>query len=88
MAKKKSLFERMKSNPKGDWTIGDVEAFCKQEGLDFRKPNGGSHHVVSSNHIFGNVTVPYKRPIKQGYIKSLVSYTEAHRRAERRKKDD
>lgn len=88
MTKKKSLFDKMKSNPKGDWTIADVETLCGQEGLEFRKPNGGSHHVISSGHLFGNVTVPYKRPIKQGYIKNLVSYTEAHRDAGRRKKND
>lgn len=88
MAQKKSLLDRMKANPRDDWTINDVEALCKQVGLDFRKPNGGSHHVTSSHHLFGNVTVPHKRPIKQGYIKSLVSYAEAHRQAERRKKND
>lgn len=87
MAKKKTLFDKMKSNPKGDWTIENVHTLCEQEGLDIRKPNGGSHHVVSSGHLLGNVTVPYKRPIKQGYIKHLVSYTEAHREAARRKQN-
>ncbi len=88
MAKKRSILEKMRDNPRDGWTMADIETLCDQCGLEIRKPNGGSHHVVSSPHLAGNVTVPYKRPIKQGYIKALVSYTMAHHEAKRRDEND
>lgn len=88
MAKKRTMLERMRNNPRDGWTIENIETLCNQCGLEFRKPNGGSHHVVSSPYLAGNVTVPYKRPIKQGYIKALVGYTMAHQEAKRSDEND
>jgi hypothetical protein len=88
MAKKKSLLDRMEDNPAGDWTIADVKKLCAHHGLDIRLPNGGSHHIVSSQHLAGHANVPHKKPIKKGYIKNLVSYTRAHIERAERKADD
>ncbi|ABF64416.1 hypothetical protein TM1040_1683 [Ruegeria sp. TM1040] len=85
MAPKKSLLERMRANPRDDWTITQVETLCKKIGLDVRKPNGSSHYVVSSKYLRDSLCVPYKRPIRALYIKNLVSYSDAH--AEMQSKD-
>lgn len=45
---KKSLLERRKANPKGDWTISDVKTLCRRVGLDICPPSGGSHYTVQS----------------------------------------
>jgi len=77
-AKKRSLFEKMRDNPKGDWTIHDVQKLCRNEGLEFRQ-GAGSHSVVSSPHLRDSLTVPARKPIKSRYIKEMVGYTLAHR---------
>lgn len=87
-ARKRSLLERMRDNPRDGWAMKDVETLCDHYKLELRKPSSGSHYVVSSPHLAGNLTVPYKRPIKQRYIKTLVAYTMAHEDAERRNQDD
>lgn len=78
MASKASLLERMRSNPKGDWRIADVEKLAKQHGMTFREPYKSSHAKVSSSYLTGILTIPFKRPIKARYISLLVSYTDAH----------
>jgi hypothetical protein len=79
MAKKASLFEKMKENAQNDWTISDVEKLCKIEGLELTAPAHGSHHKVTSKLLSGILTVPHKRPIKPFYIKKLVAMIEQHR---------
>ncbi len=37
------LLERMRRNPAGDWNIRDVEAVCREHGLQFRPGKGTSH---------------------------------------------
>lgn len=88
MAKKRTLLEKMRDNPRDGWTIDDIATLCDRYELEIRKPSSGSHHVVSSPYLAGNITVPYKRPIKQTYIKALVAYTMAHQDAERRNQHD
>lgn len=78
MARKKSLLDQMRANPRGDWTIAQVESLCAKVGLEIRRPNGSSHYVVSSPLLRDSLTVPYKRPIRPIYIKKLVSYSDAH----------
>lgn len=85
MAKKQSLLDRMEANPRDGWKIEDVKALVKQEDLELRSPNGGSHYVVSSPHLRDSLCVPFKRPIKMFYIKALVSYALAHRASKERK---
>ena len=80
MAKKKSILEKMRSNPKDDWRIDEVIKVCNKHGLEYKNPNGTSHYIVFSPYLRDALCVPYKRPIKQGYIKALVSYVDEHLR--------
>ena len=86
MAPKRTILEKMRANPLDNWTIDDVLLLCEEFGLNARNPNGGSHYVVTSKYLRDDLTVPYKRPIKQRYIKNLVGYVIAHNVA--REKDD
>lgn len=81
MAPKKSLLEKMRANPKGDWTIQQVCTVCDQLDIEVRKPNGSSHYVVVSAFLRDALCVPYKRPIRVIYIKHFVSYCDAHKSA-------
>jgi predicted RNA binding protein YcfA (HicA-like mRNA interferase family) len=67
------LLERMRRNPKGDWTMRDVERVCRTHGLACTPPTGGgSHYKVSHPAIQDILTVPAHRPIKPVYIRKLV----------------
>ena len=79
MAPKKRTLDKMRDNPKADWTIGDVEKVAKQEDIEVRSPTGGSHYVLSSPRLRDPLCVPHNRPIKPRYIRLLVSYVRAHR---------
>ena len=72
MGKKQSLFERMKANPKGNWTIKDIETLCKQYELKLKPPRRGSHYVVFSKLVKGGLSIPSRRPIKPYYIGRLT----------------
>ncbi len=78
MAKKRNLLEQMRANPENDWAISDVEKLARQHGLIFEPPSKSSHAKVSSPVLQGIQTIPYRRPIKPFYIRSLVTYTDAH----------
>jgi hypothetical protein len=71
-------FAKIKANPKGDWSIADIEAVCNQLGMICTTPTRGSHHKVSSPHIAGVLTIPHKRPIKTPYVRLFVGLVEAH----------
>ncbi|MGY6411854.1 MAG: hypothetical protein ACXIUV_12640 [Alkalilacustris sp.] len=88
MAPKKTLIERMRANPKADWTIQDVETLARQEGLKVRNPTGGSHYAVYSDELRDPAIVPARRPIKPFYIRMLVGYVDAHRAVLKRKEKD
>lgn len=66
--------ERMRTNPKGDWTIADVTAICREHGLTFETARGGgSHCKVFHPALPGKaLTVPARRPIKPVYIRKVV----------------
>jgi hypothetical protein len=66
----------MKQNPKGDWTIADVEALCRSFGIECRAPSNGSHYVISHPVDSGMLTVPARRPIKAIYIMLVVELVE------------
>ncbi len=63
----------MRSNPRGDWKIADIEALCREFGL-LCKPasGGGSHYKVGHPNLAEKLTIPFKRPIKPIYIRRLV----------------
>jgi hypothetical protein len=60
---------------RADWTIGDVEAVCREYGITCEASRGGSsHYKVFHAGIPGALTVPFKRPIKPVYIRQLVQF--------------
>lgn len=73
---KRTLLERMQANPRGDWTIGDVQTLCRQHGMTCRSPSSGSHYKVSHPHSPLILMIPARRPIKPFYIRELVSMCE------------
>ncbi len=68
----------MRTNLAGDWTIGDVETVCRQNGLFFRPGSGTSHVQIKHPTAPVILTVPARRPIKPIYIRKLVRYIDAY----------
>lgn len=65
--------EQMRANPKGDWTIADVEAVCRDYGVEGSPSrSGSSHYKVKHPAVAEVLTVPFKRPIKPVYVRKLV----------------
>lgn len=75
---KAPLLERMRRNPRSDWTISDVETLCAQHGIELIPPTSGSHYKAKSPYLSGMQTIPARRPIKPPYIRSLVRMVDAH----------
>jgi hypothetical protein len=73
MARKSSLLESMRRNPRGDWGIDVERRVCTEHGLGCDPPKGGgSHYKVTHPDRPDILTVPARRPIKPIYIKKLV----------------
>ncbi|WP_439492235.1 type II toxin-antitoxin system HicA family toxin [Bosea sp. (in: a-proteobacteria)] len=59
------LLDRMRSNPAGDWTIGDIERLCRSHGIHCRPPSGGgSHDKIAHDAVADILTIPARRSIK------------------------
>jgi hypothetical protein len=55
--------EAMRANPRGNWTISDVEALCKEFGVFCAPPRGGgSHYKIAHPKLADN------------YIRDLVDF--------------
>jgi predicted RNA binding protein YcfA (HicA-like mRNA interferase family) len=66
---------RMAQNPKGDWTINDIQRVCAENGLNCTPPRGGgSHYKVSHPRDGEMLTIPARRRIKPVYIRALVGF--------------
>ncbi|HUR43560.1 MAG TPA: type II toxin-antitoxin system HicA family toxin [Aestuariivirga sp.] len=72
--------EAMRRNPRGDWTIADVKALCREFGI-FCEPlrGGGSHYKIAHPQLPLKLTIPFKRPIKPVYVKQLVAFADTVR---------
>ena len=67
--------EAMRRNPRGDWTISDIEALCREYGVSCETSrSGSSHYKIAQGQIPEILTVPFKRPIKAVYIRALVKF--------------
>ena len=72
------LLERMRSNPRGNWSMRDVERVCLEHTIGCAPPKGGgSHYKISDRRIFSILTVPSRRTIKPVYIRKLVAFIDA-----------
>jgi hypothetical protein len=70
--------EEIRQNPAADWRISDIEALCREFGVDCKPPRGGgSHYKVSHPRISEKLTIPFKRPIKAVYIRRLVVFIDS-----------
>lgn len=73
-----SRLEGMRANPKGDWTIADVEAVCREHGARCEPPRGGgSHYKVFHPQAHDIITIPRRRPIKPVYIRRFVRFIDS-----------
>jgi predicted RNA binding protein YcfA (HicA-like mRNA interferase family) len=73
MSKLEKKLEAMRSNPRADWQISDVETIAKAFGIVMRK-SGGSHVTLSHPRVPKILTIPAHRPIKAPYIRDLVRF--------------
>jgi hypothetical protein len=70
----------MAVNPRGNWTIANVEVLCREFGISCTaQTGGGSHYKVAHPSTQEKLTIPFKRPIKPVYIRKLVAFVEAVR---------
>ncbi len=74
--------EAMRRNPVGDWKIADVEAICREFGVDcLPNRSGGSHYKIAHRARREILTLPFKRPIKAIYIRKLVAFIDDVRKS-------
>lgn len=72
--------EQMRVNPRGDWTIADVEAVCRAADISCAAARGGSSHYKVAHPSQATIlTIPYKRPIKAIYVRKLIAFVDAVR---------
>lgn len=71
---------RMRRNPRGDWTMDDVAAVCREFAV-FCEPSrgGGSHWKIAHPAARAKLTIPFKRPIKPVYIRHRVAFIDGLR---------
>lgn len=74
-----ALLERMRANPRADWTIADVERLCRALGLTITAPRRGSHYKVRDPQGGPTLTIPARRPIRPVYIRALVELADRAR---------
>lgn len=68
----------MRNNPRAGWSLKDCETVCNQNGCELLPPTRGSHYKAASPFLAGHLTIPFARPIKAPYIRSLVAMIDAH----------
>ncbi len=74
MNSRTKLLERMRNNPKGDWTIADLKSLALYYGLTHSQP--GTSHVTFRSNDGRKLTVPAARSIKPIYIKLFINFVE------------
>jgi len=78
VAKKLTLLEQMRRNPRADWSIDDIGKLCAEHHIDLMPPSRGDHFKAASPLIQGHLTIPAKRPVKPVYIRQLVAMIDMH----------
>jgi hypothetical protein len=69
----------MRANPQADWTIADIERFCRAYGLTMTPPRRGSHFKVRDPKGGTTLTIPARRPVRAVYIRALVALADRFR---------
>ena len=73
MTRASKLLDKMRANPRDDWTIEQIGTVCRmyEDELTLRPPSRrGSHFTLI--HPGGVLTIPARRPIKPVYVKRVV----------------
>ncbi len=72
MARAAKLLDKMRANPRNDWTIEQIGTVCSayEDELKLLPPSGGSHYKLV--YPDGALTIPAKRPIKPYYVKQVL----------------
>jgi hypothetical protein len=74
------LLDKMRNNPRGDWTIADVNAVCVTHEIEcIPSRSGSSHYKIKHRSQPEILTIPFKRPIKPVYIRKFVAFVDAVR---------
>ena len=74
-----ALLERMRTNPRADWTIADVERLCRRLGITISAPRRGSHFKMRNPNDGTTLPIPAHRPIRPVYIRALVALADRFR---------
>jgi len=74
MSKAEKILEKMRNNPKADWTIQQVRTVAKAYGAVWDRPSGGSSHEIYRSKSGLRVTMVSRKPIKIIYIKLFVEF--------------
>lgn len=85
MGKRSKLLDKMRSNPKGDWTINDllsVAASVRDSGFTLSAPKRGSHYTARHPDVLEILTIPARKPIKPIYVKRFVSMIDSITKSE------
>jgi predicted RNA binding protein YcfA (HicA-like mRNA interferase family) len=70
------LLESLLNNPK-DVRFEDLDKLLKAFGYEVRQPGGGSsHYVYSKKGKRMLITIPYRKPVKQCYVKQVIKLLE------------
>lgn len=75
MSKADKKLQAMRTNPRNDWKISDLQSIANRYGIIYRQP--GTSHVTFSCPDGMMLTVPAHKPIKPVYIKKFVEMIEA-----------
>ena len=77
--------DRMRANPRADWTIAGVERACRAAGLRITAPRRGSHYKVRDPRSGPVLTIPAHRPIRPVYIRQLGELADRARQSREEK---
>jgi hypothetical protein len=75
MSQADKKLQAMRTNPRNDWKISDLQSIANRYGIVYRQP--GTSHVTFSCPDGTMLTVPAHKPIKPVYIKKFVEMVEA-----------
>jgi hypothetical protein len=69
----------MRANPQANYTINDVERFCREYGLTIFAPRHGYHYKYLYPASETTLTILARRPVRAIYIRALVAVADRFR---------
>ncbi len=70
------VLEKMRRNPRADWTMETLLSIAFRIGIEVRNSDG-SHHVFSFPGVEEDISIPFRRPVKPLYIKKFLALVDA-----------